>query len=304
MKLSEYVDMRELSQLLASLLLFIGALAVFILFAAIVVPGLRNANRPYFPPSVDTVIGEYGWYDPTEDYPPEKGYVLPPLDPKTVLDPTPELLARGKELYAKNCAQCHGPTGMGDGPGGKGLNPPPRNLTRAEGWKNGTRRPEIFKTLTEGVKGGAMASFAYLSLRDRMSLVHHVQTLGAFPRPADDPALLVALSGELARAAETIPNRIPLRMALAKLEREYSEPRPLQSPSADDVSPGAVAFREAVTDPARAARVLAASNAWREGGESLARTVLQGTPANGFSVRAAALGPGEWQALHSRLIKG
>lgn len=37
---------------------------------------------------------------------------------------------KGKAVYAKFCATCHGTTGKGDGPGAKALNPkPPRDLT-------------------------------------------------------------------------------------------------------------------------------------------------------------------------------
>ena len=37
---------------------------------------------------------------------------------------------KGKAIYVKYCASCHGTTGKGDGPAGKALNPkPPRDLT-------------------------------------------------------------------------------------------------------------------------------------------------------------------------------
>ena len=37
-------------------------------------------------------------------------------------------VAKGKQLYDKNCALCHGPEGLGNGETGKGLNPPPANI--------------------------------------------------------------------------------------------------------------------------------------------------------------------------------
>ena len=37
--------------------------------------------------------------------------------------------AKGKEFYAKHCAGCHGPTGKGDGPAAKAINPKPTDLT-------------------------------------------------------------------------------------------------------------------------------------------------------------------------------
>ena len=44
-------------------------------------------------------------------------------------------LADGRTLYLENCAQCHGESGRGDGPGRESMNPktpPPANFTDAE----------------------------------------------------------------------------------------------------------------------------------------------------------------------------
>jgi mono/diheme cytochrome c family protein len=37
----------------------------------------------------------------------------------------------GQKLYERNCAACHGPTGLGNGPAAANLNPPPPNLAAA-----------------------------------------------------------------------------------------------------------------------------------------------------------------------------
>ncbi len=41
--------------------------------------------------------------------------------------------ARGKKLFAANCASCHGAKGIGDGPAGAALNPKPADLTAMAG---------------------------------------------------------------------------------------------------------------------------------------------------------------------------
>jgi mono/diheme cytochrome c family protein len=44
------------------------------------------------------------------------------------LSPTTANIDAGRQLYAQDCAACHGPTGLGNGEAGKNLNPPPPNL--------------------------------------------------------------------------------------------------------------------------------------------------------------------------------
>lgn len=44
-----------------------------------------------------------------------------------------ESIRAGKVLYEKNCSICHGPSGHGDGPQAKGLNPSPSDLRNLSG---------------------------------------------------------------------------------------------------------------------------------------------------------------------------
>jgi mono/diheme cytochrome c family protein len=300
--IDQYVSPSELRRLLSTLLAVVGAIAIFALFAFIVVPGLRNANRPPAAPPVVAPQGETGWLDPTE-YPPARGYDLPPTDPKTVLTANPELLARGKTLFERNCVACHGPEGHGDGPGGAGVNPRPRDFTKAEDWKNGYQVTAIYKTLAEGIKGSAMTSFEYLRARDRMALAHYVQSLGKFPHGPEDQAALDALAKQFAAGGEKVPNKIPVSMAMAKLESEFAAPAPLSLPPVTDGGDaGARVLARVLVDRARAARTLAFAPSWRESAATLASVVSAGTPANGFAVSVGTLSSEEWQALYSGLI--
>lgn len=57
------------------------------------------------------------------------------IDPKyaskiNLLERSAENIAAGKKLFEKNCARCHGMTGIGDGEDGKDLKPPPANIAR------------------------------------------------------------------------------------------------------------------------------------------------------------------------------
>jgi mono/diheme cytochrome c family protein len=299
--IEKYVDAEELRRLLSSLVVILAVLAIGGLFAIIVVPGLRNANRPETPTPVSPVVGEPGWLDPTE-FPPERGRVIPPVDPKALIAPSPELIAKGKELFAANCVQCHGAQGLGNGPASATMNPRPRNFISSNGWTKGYSLAEIYRTMSVGVPGTSMASFNYLSKNDRMALAHFVQSLGAFPHGTGSPEALQALSKELATSGEKTPNRIPVSMAMARLEQEFTAARPL-AVAPEDHSPGAEIFRRIIQDPSRAAQVLAGSEKWRDGPAEFAASILPDVPGNGFSVSSMTLSAGEWKQLYAELLK-
>ncbi|HEY3270918.1 MAG TPA: cytochrome c [Geothrix sp.] len=232
MKIHDYLTPEELKRLLSALLVVVGFISIAAFFGFTVLPGLRyQAHTDATTAPVQAVQGETGWLDPT-DYPAQTRQTIPPIDPRTVMTPNPALLARGKAIYAQTCATCHGPDGKGDGPGGKGLNPKPRNFTENAAWKNGTRIEDIYKTLNEGIKSSAMVSYNDLSKKDRMALVHVVQSLGAFDHGASDPKASAALEQLFASAGEVIPNRIPVARAVDLLCREYAETHPLPRPEA------------------------------------------------------------------------
>ncbi len=299
--IEKYVDAEELKRLVSSLVVVLGCLIIAGLFASIVVPGLRNANRPETPTAVAPVIGESGWLDPTE-FPPQRGAVIPPVDPKELMTPSAELLARGKTLFEGNCAACHGAQGHGDGPAAATMSPRPRNFTSLDDWTNGYNAPGIFKTLSEGVNGTSMSPFDYLPQKDRMALVHYVQSLGAFPHNTADAKAMNELSEELAAAGEKIPNKIPVSMAMKKLEEEFVVPPPLTIDKADQ-SPGAEVLRQVLVDGARASEFLAQSKLWRLGYRELAAGIVLEAPENGFSVCSADLSVSDWKLLQSELLK-
>jgi mono/diheme cytochrome c family protein len=298
--IEKYIDAEELRRLLSTLAAVLCFLIIAGLFASIVVPGLRNANKPETPTAITPVVGESGWLDPTE-FPPEKGRVIPPVDPKTLIEPSAGLTARGKTLFENNCVQCHGTLGHGDGPAAATMNPGPRNFTSPVGWTNGYDLPGIFKTLSEGVKDTSMAPFDYLSRKDRMALAHYVQSLGTFPH-SGSPQTMEVLSKELASPGEKTANKIPVSMAMAKLEKEFTAPPPL-AVGEEDQSPGGEILRRVVVNPSRAAQVLTESQIWRASARDFAASILPGTPGNGFSAGTATLSPSEWQALYKELMR-
>jgi len=291
--IDRFVSRDELQRLLSALLVVMGFIGLAALFGFIIVPGLRYQAHTSQESPVVAVQGESGWLDPT-DYPSAAREVIPPIDPKTVMTPNPELLARGRKLFAETCATCHGPEGKGDGPGAKGLTPVPRNFT-VGGWKNGSRVENIYRTLEEGVKGSSMVSYSYLSKKDRMALVHVVQSLGTFDHGASDPTALAALEKLFASAGEVVPSRIPVKSAVERLVAEFKAITPIPAPDTNPL------LDRAVVDVPRAAQTLAGISGWQASDQALAKGVLPGLPGNGFAPALATYTPAQWTELRLAL---
>lgn len=69
---------------------------------------------------------------------------------------TRKMLNEGKIVFQTNCATCHGTKGTGDGPASVALNPKPRNFVTGK-FKYGNSDHQLFKTISNGVSGSAMA---------------------------------------------------------------------------------------------------------------------------------------------------
>lgn len=67
---------------------------------------------------------------------------------------TPERVATGEALYAKNCAACHGETGGGDGPGGRYMEERPTDFTDARTMAGGSSEIYYAKTRRGGMGTG------------------------------------------------------------------------------------------------------------------------------------------------------
>jgi mono/diheme cytochrome c family protein len=81
---------------------------------------------------------------------------------------------KGALIFNKFCVACHGPKGLGDGPGGKYLTPTPANLTslRVQNQKDG----EIFWKITNG-RGSMIKWGPIIKKANRWDLVNYIRTL-------------------------------------------------------------------------------------------------------------------------------
>ncbi len=101
-----------------------------------------------------------------------------------------DIVARGRELYVSaKCWECHGETGRGDGPSAAQLKDDldrpirPTDFTRGQ-LKGGATVADVFRTMTNGLDGTPMPSFADTMAEDeRWAISYFVLSLSAWADP-------------------------------------------------------------------------------------------------------------------------
>jgi len=276
-----------------------GVAITFVLFGLIIIPSLvRERQAAKALPSDQPAAASVGWLDQAEA-PASKGKDLPPIDPATVMTANPKLVARGEALFKQNCTSCHGDAGHGDGPAAASLNPKPRDFTQAANWKRGYHIPEIFTTITTGLKGTGMAPFDFIHPADRMALVHYVRSLGSFDHGPEDAKATEELAQQFRSKGVRIPNRIPVSLAIKKMVQEQTSAPVLRLPADDDKS--VALLRNIIANRSRVERTVAAT-ADRTDRMAVARAWVAGSPSNGFAPALAGMSMTEWQELSRALL--
>jgi mono/diheme cytochrome c family protein len=90
---------------------------------------------------------------------------------------SPEAIARGRALYASNCALCHGERGDGRGQRAAGFSKAPANFTDPA-WRQRTSERRVFYAIREGLRGTPMPSWKALSEDESWDLVAFVLSVG------------------------------------------------------------------------------------------------------------------------------
>ncbi len=154
----------------------------------------------------------------------KKGSLKAAVDLSTISNASGEIIKKGKELFAKNCTACHGPTGKGDGAAAAALKPPPRNFHKLQGWTNGNHFSEIYKTLQDGVKGTGMSAYDYIPAADRIAIIQYVRTMAKYPPVTQKEITELDKKYNLSKGEYT-PSNITIEMATKKILEENSIPK-------------------------------------------------------------------------------
>ena len=119
-----------------------------------------------------------------------------------------ERAQKAERTFVAWCGGCHGLRGRGDGPAAAVVNPKPRDLTSEKFKIRSTpsgappTRQDLFDTVTRGLPGTAMPSFAFLSEEDRNLVVDHVRMLAGHDQMKAPK--VISVGAEVASSAESI----------------------------------------------------------------------------------------------------
>jgi len=238
------------------------------------------------------------------DLPVVEPRTVPPINIIEISKPTQELIAQGKEINITICASCHSEDGKGNGPASTGLNPPPRNFTSKDGWKNDPKLSGIYTTLEQGIPGSGMIAYNYLLPSERIALAHYIRQTFIPDPPVDTENELTGLDQLYSLSlGKEIPAQIPVAAAMNLImEENNSTVQTLVqkvNQVSSDTNAGARIFNQVTSNKLRALTTLNSDKSWKQDYKKFVRTLIYNVNSNGFNNNIFKLSSFEWNALFS-----
>jgi cytochrome c2 len=238
------------------------------------------------------------------DLPMIKGTLSPPVEVMKFLNPTKEMIDKGKLTFSTTCASCHGADGKGDGVAGATLNPKPRNFHDLAGWKNGPTLTGMYNTIEKGIPNTGMASFSNLPPEDRLNIIAYIRSLNpGYPPVTQQLIDSIDVVYSLTKGVKQ-PNQIPVQMAMEKLIQQSMPVDSLVIKLVTQVKDnksdtGAFVLKGITNNLTNALTVLALDSAWGSSPAGLVKIFDSNPVQNGFKARASyMLTPAQLNALH------
>ena len=225
------------------------------------------------------------------------------------IQPNADMLKTGDTLYQANCVACHGAQGKGDGLSAAALNPPPRNFHAKDNWKNGQTFAGLYKTLEEGIAGGAMGAYTQFSAQERVAIINHVRSLEPSLYPEATAADIESLekdyelSAALSKKVEK--NVLPIDIAMKKLVEENASKvsgitgvaNKVMMASGDE----AMFLKASTYNMRRALTMLNNDSGWKSSPVEFSKVVMANLGHNGFGSSVGTYTSQDWQKLQSYL---
>lgn len=242
-----------------------------------------------------------------QDVPMQRGALIAPVNVAEVGMSSKELIAKGANLFKANCVSCHGDNGMGDGVSAASMKVKPRNFHLADGWKNGRKISQMYKTLQEGILASGMPAFNYTPAADRFALIHYVRTFANdFPKDSLSELLDLEKTYNLSKGMQ-LPAQIPVKLAQQKIAQECAgEVKTVQQfcLSMADTKQEELGAKIAMDVSRDRNKIVTAALAVK--GKSLddfIKIVTSDPLTIGFKMKVLQLDNEEWSALYSYLSK-
>lgn len=239
----------------------------------------------------------------------KKGSITPPVDVAKLSIPTPELLAKGKDIYNTTCASCHGETGAGNGPAGAALNPPPRNFVNPQPWKNGPKISQMYITLQEGIPNTGMASFSTIPPEDRFAVIQYVHTFNpSYPKDTPEDLALLDQKYSLKNGVK-MANQIPLGLAMDLEMLDFdtlkadlnNAVQKLDNDIKDKKDTAAIMLNEIMINKNKALTSLASNTKWNVTAEEFSKFIGTDPLDKGFKASVYQLSPEKLNQIYAYL---
>ncbi|MFZ4622163.1 MAG: c-type cytochrome [Bacteroidota bacterium] len=235
----------------------------------------------------------------------QRGAMIPPVDVNIAGKTSKALVEKGAVLFKANCITCHGDNGMGDGPSAASMTVKPRNFHSAEGWKNGRKVSNMYKTLQEGIVQNGMQSFNYLPAEDRFALIHYIRTF-ATDFPMDSLSELQDLEKvySLSKGSQLAPH-IPIKLAMVNIAKETEANakavQGMKSGLAKNEEQGAVIAKQVTANGTKVFTMAMGLNGMSS--DEFVKAVASDPVLVGFKPSVLRLSKEEWNALYAYLSK-
>lgn len=235
----------------------------------------------------------------------QRGAVIPPVDVAVTGRTSKALVEKGAALFKANCVSCHGDNGMGDGPSAATMAVKPRNFHSAEGWKNGRKVANMYKTLQEGIVVTGMQSFNYLPAEDRFAMIHYIRTFAAdFPVDSLSELQDLEKTYNLSKGSKLSP-QVPVKLAMANIAKEnaanvqYAQSAAAGMKRSDEQ--GAAVAKSVTANGTKVIAMAMGMNGMPV--DAFIKTVSSDPVMIGFKPSVLRLSKEEWNALYAYMSK-